>query len=127
MDLSLFRNPVLTVSVLMGFTTFVASAVTTVLMPFSLEDLLGYSPQQVGLLLAVVQIILGVVAPVSGMLSDRYGGKIITKMGLAVLDFGYVLLSRLTINTTSNNYALRFLPIGIGMGIFQSPNNSQVT
>lgn len=127
MDLSLFRNPLLTVSLLTVFTTFVAIAGTIVLIPFSLENLLGYCPQQVGLLLAVVQITLGVVAPVLGMLSNRYGGKIITIMGLAVLGFGYVLLSGLIINTTSNNYVLRFLPIGIGMGIFQSPNNSQVT
>jgi MFS family permease len=78
------------------------------------------------LLLAVVPVTLGITAPLSGSLSDRYGTRPITVTGLIVLLFGYYAMSTLTANTTALGFVLRFMPIGIGMGIFQSPNNSAI-
>jgi hypothetical protein len=39
---------------------------------------------------------------------------------------GYYAVSTLNVGTTPLGYILRFLPIGIGMGIFNSPNNSAI-
>ena len=125
-DLRLFRNSQLSIGLITGFITFVTIAGAIILMPFYLENVLGYSPRQVGLLLAVVPIALGVTAPLSGSLSDRFGTRPITVIGLVVLVFGYYTLSTLSTDTTVAGYLLRFLPIGIGMGVFQSPNNSAI-
>jgi EmrB/QacA subfamily drug resistance transporter len=125
-DLRLFRNSKFSVGLITGFITFMAIAGTILLMPFYLEDVLGYAPHQVGLLLAVVPIGLGITAPLSGSFSDRFGTRPITVIGLAVLVIGYYALSTLKVDTTAAGYLLRFLPIGIGMGIFQSPNNSAI-
>jgi MFS family permease len=95
-------------------------------MPFYLENVLGYDPRSVGLLLAIVPIALGVTAPISGSLSDRIGTRPITVIGLLVLLVGYYAVSTLGIQTNALGYILRFLPIGIGMGVFQSPNNSTI-
>jgi len=96
------------------------------LMPFYLENILGYNTKMVGILMAVVPIATGIVAPISGNLSDRFGSRTITIIGLATLTVGYYLLSRLSINSSAQQYILLFLPIGLGMGIFQSPNNSAI-
>jgi MFS family permease len=96
------------------------------LMPFYLQNVLGYEARQVGFLLAIVPISLGITAPISGALSDRFGTRPITVLGLAILLLGYYTLSTLDLHTTAAGYVLRFLPIGIGMGVFQSPNNSAV-
>jgi EmrB/QacA subfamily drug resistance transporter len=125
-DLRLFRNSYFSVSLITGFITFIAIAGTIMLLPFYLENVLGYSTRQVGLLLAVVPIGLGISAPLSGSLSDRLGTRPITVAGLGVLLLGYYALSTLTANTTATGFLLRFLPIGVGMGIFQSPNNSAI-
>lgn len=125
-DLRLFRDDQFSVGLVTGFITFVAIAGTTILMPFYLENVLGYEPSQVGLMLAVVPVGLGITAPLSGWASDRWGTRPITVLGLAVLGLGYFLLSTLKVNTSVSAYVLRFLPIGIGMGIFQSPNNSAI-
>lgn len=125
-DLRLFKNDQLSVGLATGFITFVAIAGTLLLVPFYLEDVLGYTPRQVGFLLAVVPIGLGITAPISGSLSDRFGTRPITVIGLVVLVVGYYALSSLAVDTTALAYILRFLPIGIGMGIFQSPNNSAI-
>jgi EmrB/QacA subfamily drug resistance transporter len=125
-DLNLFQNRLFSINLVTGFITFVCVAGTIILMPFYLENVLGYHPSSVGLLLAVVPITMGVTAPIAGAMSDRLGTRPITVVGLLVLLVGYYAVSTLTIQTTPLGYIARFLPIGVGMGIFQSPNNSAI-
>ncbi|MFQ5612290.1 MAG: DHA2 family efflux MFS transporter permease subunit [Anaerolineae bacterium] len=125
-DLRLFRNSLFSINLVTGFATFVAIAGAMILMPFYLENILGYETRQVGLLMALVPIVLGVVAPISGALSDRVGTRPIASVGLLALLIGYYALSTLDEQTTALGYLLRLLPIGIGMGVFQSPNNSAI-
>jgi MFS family permease len=125
-DLRLFRNRIFRVNLGTGFLTFLAISGTMILMPFYLENMLGYPIQLIGPLQAAVPVMLGILAPVSGILSDRYGSRRITVLGLLVLVIAYVILSTLSTETTTLGYILRMLPLGLGMGIFQSPNNSAV-
>jgi EmrB/QacA subfamily drug resistance transporter len=125
-ELRLFASRLLTVNLLTGLATFIAISGTLILMPFYLEAVLGYPPRQVGLLLAAVPIGLGIAAPISGSLSDRFGSRPITVIGLVLLIGGYYALSTLTTVTSAAGFVLRFLPLGVGMGIFQSPNNSAI-
>jgi len=125
-DLSLFQNGLFSINLITGFLTFVSSAGVLMLMPFYLENMLGYSPRSVGLLLAVLPIALGITAPIAGSLSDRFGTRPLAAIGLAVLVVGFLAVSTLSLDTTPLGYILRFLPIGIGAGLFQSPNNSAV-
>jgi EmrB/QacA subfamily drug resistance transporter len=125
-DLRLFNSTLFNVGLSTGFMTFMAISATTILMPFYLENVLGYKAIQIGLLMATTPIVLGIVAPISGSLSDRFGTRPITIIGLVTLAIGYLALSTLGVDTSAAGFVLRFLPIGIGMGIFQSPNNSAI-
>ncbi|MGC9332521.1 MAG: MFS transporter, partial [Anaerolineae bacterium] len=125
-DLSLFRNSLFSVNLVTGLSTFVAMGGTIILMPFYLENVLGYGTRQVGLLMATVPLALGMVAPISGALSDRVGTRPITVLGLLAMFLGFYGMTTLTPETTTIGYILHFLPVGVGMGIFQSPNNSAV-
>jgi EmrB/QacA subfamily drug resistance transporter len=125
-DLRLFRNRQFDINLLTGLLTFIAIAGTFILLPFYLENILGYDPRQTGVLLAVIPITLGIMSPISGILSDRFGPRLITLIGLVVLLIGYWLTSSLDAQTTALEYIIRFLPVGLGMGIFQSPNNSEI-
>jgi EmrB/QacA subfamily drug resistance transporter len=125
-DLRLFRNTLFDVNLVTGFFTFVCTSGTIILMPFYLEDVLGYAPQAVGLMLAVVPIAVGITAPLSGSLSDRVGTRPMTVVGLISLVAGFAAVTTLQVDTTTLGYLLRFLPVGIGIGLFQSPNNSAV-
>ena len=126
LDLHLFRRGLFSVSLTTGFIVFVCLAGTLLLMPFYAENVLGYDPQQTGLLMATVPVALGTIAPVSGSLSDRFGSRPITVAGLAMLTVGFLAVSSLDAETTTLGYVLRFLPVGLGMGMFQSPNNSAI-
>jgi EmrB/QacA subfamily drug resistance transporter len=125
-DLGLFRNRLFDVNLLTGLATFICMSGTIILMPFYLENVLGYSPRSVGLLLAIVPVAVGFTAPLSGALSDRVGTRPITVVGLALVLAGFAAVSTLRLETTALGYVLRFLPVGIGLGTFQSPNNSAV-
>jgi MFS family permease len=125
-DLALFKNLEFSVSLFTGYLTFVAIAGTLILIPFYLENVLGYSTRQTGLLIAVLPLSMGIVAPISGSLSDRVGSRIITVTGLLILLLGYAGLSTLNGQTSGLVFALLFFPVGVGMGIFQSPNNSAI-
>ena len=122
-DPVLFRNRLFTVNLVTGLLVFVGLG-SGVLIPFYLETVLGYSVQQVGLLLAVVPIALGIVSPISGVLSDRVGSRPISVLGLAVTLLGYLALSTLSTETTAVGFMLRYVLVGVGVGLFQSPNNS---
>jgi MFS family permease len=126
LDLRLFKNSLFSVSLITGFIVFLCLSGSLLLIPFYAENALGLNPQQTGLLMGVVPLALGIVAPISGALSDRYGSRLITVAGLAVLTLGFFLVSGLDAETSIPEYILRFLPIGVGMGMFQSPNNSTI-
>lgn len=125
-NLRLFQNPDLSINVANGFITFMLIGAIFLLIPFYLENMLGFSPREVGLIQAIVPITLGIMAPIAGGLSDRYGTRGISIIGLTVLLLGYVLISNFDANTTVPIFLISLAPIGIGMGIFQSPNNSSI-
>ncbi len=125
-DLRLFRSRALSIGLVTGLCTFVSISGVILLMPFYLEGVLGYSQREVGLLMAVIPMVLVVAAPVAGWASDRYGERPVTVVGLLSVLIGYLLVGNLDEGTTVPVYLLSFLPVGLGMGTFQTPNNSAI-
>ena len=125
-DLRLFRERDVWVGLATGATTFVSIAGVIFLMPFYLEGVLGHPAWFVGLLMAVVPVVLVVAAPIAGILADRIGPRPVTVAGMAMLVVGYFAVGTLDVDTTPMGYVLRFLPVGLGMGTFQTPNNTAI-
>jgi len=125
-DLTLFRNKLFSINLVSGLTTFVSMSGTIILIPFFLQGVLGYDAQRVGLLMATVPAVMGFVAPLSGALSDRLGPRPITVVGLGFMALGFLAMTTVNLEMGTVGYILRFLPVGLGMGIFQSPNNSAI-
>jgi MFS family permease len=74
----------------------------------------------------IYPLILTVVAPISGALSDKIGSEILTFIGLVLVSIGLLLMSTLNENSTILNLVLFTGTMSIGMGLFQSPNNSLI-
>ncbi|MHB1354367.1 MAG: MFS transporter [Anaerolineae bacterium] len=125
-DLHLFRNWQLSAGLLGTLFTYIAIAGTAVLLPFYLQNVLGVNPAQAGVYLAILPIAMAVSSPLSGWLSDRIGTMPIAVTGLVLMLLGYLLMNQLHESSSIVQYALIVAPIGLGMGIFQSPNNSAV-
>jgi MFS family permease len=125
-DLSIFRDKLFSLNMIMGLMVFVVLASNIVLLPFYLEKVQLYSTIKSGFMLAAVPITMAVIAPVSGMLSDRFGPRLISALGIALMTIGYFAASTLEAGISEAHYFAKIMPIGIGFGMFQTPNNAAI-
>jgi len=92
------------------------------LLPFYFEELRGFSTIQTGLLMTPVPLMLAIVAPLSGTLADRLGSRWLSPLGLAIACFGLFLVSQINTQSSTWDIIWRLAIIGIGQGLFMSPN-----
>jgi EmrB/QacA subfamily drug resistance transporter len=123
-DLTLLRDRVFLSAGLSSLLSFLALFAVSFLLPFYLEELRGFSTEQAGLLLTPLPLAIAVVAPLSGSLADRIGTRWLAASGLALACLGLVLLTGLTTQSPPLDIVWRLGVIGLGQGLFQSPNNS---
>jgi MFS family permease len=87
---------------------------------------LGFDLPKTGLALSAAPLVIGVAAPLAGALSDRMGVRRLTLAGLTIMGLAYLGFQTLGTDTTFLGFALVAIPIGLGIGTFQSPNNSAI-
>ena len=126
MQLDMFKNKLFSLSIFCGFISFVAIFCHNTILPFYLQNLMSYSPQKSGMILMVYPLVLLVVAPISGSLSDKIGSEILTLIGLISTSLGLFLMASLNEISSVINMTFFIVIMSIGMGLFQSPNNSLV-
>jgi MFS family permease len=113
-------------SLLSGWLAFIVIGGSLLIVPFFLEGVKQYSTVKVGLLLAVSPVLSGLIAPLAGTLSDRFGTRLISSIGLGLMIGGCLAISTFDAQITEFGYISRYFIYGIGLGLFQSPNNSSV-
>ncbi len=123
-DFSLFRNRLFTSAVASSFLSFLALFAVTFLMPFYLEELMSFPPQKAGLLMTVIPLTIAFVAPISGILSDRFGSQVLSSLGMVIGSVGLWCLGNLTADATIFDIIWPLAVTGFGQGMFQSPNNN---
>ncbi|WP_235852115.1 MFS transporter [Niallia nealsonii] len=126
LHLAIFKNSLFSISIFCGFLVFVVNFCFNILAPFYTQSILHLSPLQAGYLLMLFPITMAIVAPLSGSLSDKIGGQIITFFGLLLLVAAQIGLTFLHENSSLINVALLIILSGASSGLFQSPNNSLV-
>jgi MFS family permease len=63
------------------------------------------------------------VAPISGMISDKFGSRIPAFMGSLVSAVALLSMTQLTVNSSAWDVFLRLAIMGLGVALFQSPTN----
>ncbi len=124
LDLSLFRLRLFSTSTLSAVLNYICVYSITFLMPFYLIQGRGLNPAQAGLLLSVQPVLMAIVAPVSGALSDRLGSRLPGMLGMAIMAAGLLMLSSQGAATGMWLSAAGLAVTGLGTGIFISPNTS---
>jgi hypothetical protein len=98
------------------------------LMPFTFERVFGETAFSGGLRLTTIPLALGVLAPISGALSDRIGNRLLCTAGMRIAVCGLVLLS-LQLGSDAPSLVIVTLAlavVGIGQGVFFAPNNNAI-
>ena len=125
MPLSLFRDPQFGLGLLMGWVCFLILGGVFIL-PLYLQVAEGYTPQQTGFLMLVVPASMGIVSPLAGWFADRFGARVVSLVGLVLMVVGCLRLHGITLHLPTMDYVWRVLPLGLGLGLFQVPNNSSI-
>ncbi len=126
LNLSLFTNRVFASANLSALLNFVATYAVVFLTPFYMTIALKYDILKVGLVMAASPVATLFVAPLSGTISDRIGTRVPAFFGMMTTALGLFLLSRLQAGAGASDVAWRLTLVGMGTGLFQSPNNSAV-
>jgi len=124
-DLTLFRDVLLSLHLMMGFFSFITLG-GIFLIPFFLQLVKHYTPQQIGLIMMVTPVSVALFSLLSGVLSDRFGTQGLSIIGLLILAGGCLSISTLDSEVSVFGYLVRMFPLGVGLGTFQSPNNSAI-
>jgi EmrB/QacA subfamily drug resistance transporter len=124
LDLSLFTSRQFSAAVSSAILNYICVYSIIFLMPFYLIQGRNLSPTHAGLILTAMPIVMAIVAPLSGTLSDRIGTRPPAVLGMCLMAIGLVLLASLGSETSTLGLISRLAAVGLGIGTFISPNNS---
>jgi MFS family permease len=124
LDLKLFQARIFSAAALSAVLNYICLYVVIFLLPFYLIQGRGLRPDQAGLILTAQPLIMVIAAPLSGNLSDRLGSRLLSTLGMLVLAGGLFWLSSLNAESPLWLVSAILAVIGLGVGLFSSPNNS---
>jgi EmrB/QacA subfamily drug resistance transporter len=125
-DLTLFRIRAFSAGLSSVVFAYVGLFAALFLLPFLLQGSSGFSPIEAGLLLTPIPLTTAVVAPFSGTLSDRIGSRLPASLGMGIMALGLALLTQLPNGFSVPDLIWRLVIIGVGQGLFTSPNSAAV-
>lgn len=120
-DLSLFKNYDFTLSNIVLFLFGLGMFGSIFLQPLYLQEALGYTPLEAGLITLPMGLLVAVTSPLSGFLTDRFGGKVPVALGLILMAFSLYQYSFLSILSEQAQILFPVYLRGIGMGLIFSP------
>jgi len=126
LDLKLFKIRQFASSNLSQILNALAWAGSIIMISFYLQIVLGFSALQAGLGLLPLEATYILFGPISGRLSDKYGPRFFSTLGLAISSLGFLLLSTISVSTSYGEFALVLALLGAGNGMFVSPNISAI-
>ena len=124
LDPALFRIPAFTLGNSARWISFIAMSVSNLLMPFFLQLAMGLDPLRAGFLIAPTPLAMALLAPLTGWMSERVVPERLCAIGLTVTGAAFIFLSLLVPASSSIEIILCLALLGIGMGVFQTPNNN---
>lgn len=126
MDVRLFKRKLFSLGVMASYLSFIGMTAVRFLMPFYLQNVLGFSPSKIGLIILPSAAMMVFMGPISGRLSDRFGWRWFTLNGMVAAIAGLLVLATLTPQSTLAPVMVGMVLQSFGMGMFSPPNNSSI-
>ena len=126
LDLSLFRNSTFSTNLICACISFISINTISIIEPFYLQDALGYSAFTSAMIMMSYPIVMLVVAPLSGHISDKIGNGKLNTIGILITGISIIMLSTLNVDSSILKIVLFLCVLGLANGLFQSPNTSAI-
>jgi len=118
LPIDLFSRPMFALSAATALCSFAVQGLAFVSLPFYFEDVLGRSQVETGFFMTPWPLVVGIMAPIAGRLSDRYAVGLLGGIGLVLLGLGMALLALLPSNPSIADIIWRMAICGMGFGFF---------
>jgi MFS family permease len=125
-NLTLFRIRMFTFSVLSLLLIATTISVMSFLMPFYIQDVLGFSASLMGLIFLAAPVFTIGLAVVSGRLTDRIGPRIPTSIGVLATMSAFAIGLFLRVDSHWILPASMMALLGVGSGFFNTPNQAAI-
>lgn len=106
--------------------SYVAFYGVTLMIAIYLQSIRGLNPETTGFYLISESAAMALLSPFSGWLSDRFGSRLLSTLGMLVVTVGLYLFSQLNATSSALDVISRLIVVGVGFGVFSSPNTSAV-
>jgi EmrB/QacA subfamily drug resistance transporter len=126
LSFALFKNRLFTASMFSLFFITSTQSAISFLMPFYLQSILHFSPTHMGWIIIANSVVIVMVAPVAGWLSDRMGSRLLCTIGSGLIVVGQFLIASLGLDSSIPRIIFPLLVNGFGWAIFNSPNQSAI-
>ena len=126
LDIRLFRNIKFSISLVTAYISYLSMFAYIFLMPFYLQYVLNYDIMTAGFIMSVYPLTTGVIAPLSGWISDKKSNIPLTLIGLCINTVAFGLLSVLNASSSVARIIPLIMLLGFGSAVFQSPNTSAI-
>ncbi len=120
------QNITFTLSSFAALINYSATFAVALLLSYYLQYIKGLDPLSTGLILVAQPIIMVIVAPLAGRMSDQYDARILATMGMAIVTIGLFSFIFLSSNTSILTIILSLAVLGLGFGLFSSPNTNVI-
>lgn len=123
--LGLLRSPPFSLGVLGATLLYTITFVLAYALPFELQHASGLSAAKAGAFMTAQPATMAVVAPVSGVMADRWGPRLPSTAGMLAIAAGMTCLS--TAGTSPNvGLVLALCLVGLGAGLYVAPNSASI-
>lgn len=120
----MMQNLVFFRSIQASFLMYAANYPLQFLLSLYLQYIRGLSPADAGQLMLLQAMMMAILAPLAGRLSDRLEPRILASLGCVFFAFGFVILALLDQDSGLSQVVIALLVMGTGFGLFSSPNNN---
>jgi EmrB/QacA subfamily drug resistance transporter len=116
-----FRSRTFLGANLVGFIVSFAMLAQFFFLALYMQNILHYSPLQAGVRFLPSTLVIIVMGPLAGRLTDRVGPRPLMTAGLLVVAAALLVQSRLTVHSGYGLLLPGFVLMGVGMGLVMSP------
>lgn len=100
LEFRVFKNKIFTLTTILGMIVFIAMIGASIVLPLLMQNMLGFTAFESGLMLLPGALLMGLMNPITGRLFDKFGARWLCIIGLAIITVTTFMFTNLTVETT---------------------------